>query len=109
MGLTPNINSKVSFRQHPRLGLICERGKIYNRAQARVYSQKVNFVTCRGPLLFNVLPREVRSDKYTTLSSFKRVLDDFLHTVPDQPKLPHYSLRAATNSLVDQVPTMRLW
>ena len=109
MGLTPNINGKVCFRQHQRLGLICERGSIKIRAKARVYSQKVNFITCRGPRLFNVLPTEVRSEKYTTLSSFKRALDEFLQTVPDQPKLPHYSLRVATNSLVDQVPATRRW
>ena len=107
-GFVPNINDQIVFRQHLRLGCICERGNLNNRAQTRVYSQKANFITIRGPILFNCLPRSLRDGSFNSVSNFKKALDKYLQTLPDEPKLPHYYPRAASNSIVDQAAQLRV-
>ncbi|KAK4294447.1 hypothetical protein Pmani_030710 [Petrolisthes manimaculis] len=43
----------------------------------------------------------------SSADQFKRVLDRFLKSVPDQPKMPHYNMRALSNSIPDQLALMR--
>ncbi|KAK4319404.1 hypothetical protein Pmani_009655 [Petrolisthes manimaculis] len=43
----------------------------------------------------------------SSADQFKRVLDRFLKSVPDQPKMPHYNIRALSNSIPDQLALMR--
>ncbi|KAK3862601.1 hypothetical protein Pcinc_031552 [Petrolisthes cinctipes] len=49
----------------------------------------------------------VRDKECSSVDQFKRVLDRFLTSVPDQPKIPHYSIRALSNSIPDQLALMR--
>ena len=102
----PNINGKLQFRCHPRLGNICERGRANIRTLARIYTLRDNFITCRGPRLFNSLPSRLRSESLSSFNEFKKGLDGFLACVPDRPKLPHYVLQAASNSVIDQIAVM---
>ncbi|KAK3861001.1 hypothetical protein Pcinc_032984 [Petrolisthes cinctipes] len=41
-------------------------------------------------------------------SLIKRVLDKFLKSDPDKPKMPHYNIRALTNCILDQLPLVRV-
>ena len=56
-----------------------------------------------GPRLFNTLPAAIRNKTGCTVEEFKRGLDKFLGTVPDEPQIPGYTAmrRAETNSLID--------
>ena len=60
----------------------------------------------RGAQLFNLLPAHIRSSDVTTVESFKVQLDDYLHTVPDQPTVAGLVRAAETNSLLHQISLM---
>ncbi|KAK3852809.1 hypothetical protein Pcinc_040616 [Petrolisthes cinctipes] len=75
-------------------------------ANARIKTLKENAFSVRAPLIFNALPRYLR-ESTEHLDGFKNQLDKFLRTIPDQPKLPHYHLSAASNSIIDQLAQRR--
>lgn len=100
-------NLKIQFNIHQRLGRLCHIERIHSRASARVKTLKENAFAIRGSLLFNALPKNLRDAPERSLESFKSQLDKFLRTVPDQPKLPHYHLSAASNSIIDQLAQRR--
>ena len=56
-----------------------------------------------GQQLFNTLPTDIRSITRCSVDCFKRKLDKYLWTVPDEPQIPGYTAqrRADSNSLVD--------
>ena len=56
----------------------------------------------RGPRLFNILPANIRNITGCTVDSFKRSLDKYLATVPDEPQIRGYTSmrRAESNSLM---------
>ena len=58
-----------------------------------------------GAKLFNCLPKNVRNITAVSLSTFKRALDNFLATVPDEPQMPGHtaSRRAETNSIIHMI------
>ena len=100
-----NINLQTTV--HQRLGRLCHIERVHTRSSTRVKTLKDNALTTRGARLFNALPKYLRDNNYTSLEQFKTHLDKFLQTVPDQPKLPHYHLRAAGNSIIDQLAQLR--
>jgi hypothetical protein len=57
------------------------------------------------PRLFNILSRDLREKEFT-LETFRRQLDVFLGTIPDQPPVQHYQQQEASNSIVHQVALM---
>ena len=61
-------------------------------------------LSVQGAKLFNILPRELRTefDKLTPLT-FKKRLDEFLKNVPDQPTIAGLSRIAESNSIIDQI------
>ncbi|KAK3866883.1 hypothetical protein Pcinc_027613 [Petrolisthes cinctipes] len=105
----PNLsnNSAIKEKTNKRRGKLCELGNYNKRAPTRVVTQRMTSISYRGPTLFNVLPRYVRDKECSSVDQFKRVLDRFLTNVPDQPKIPHYSNRALSNSIPDQLALMR--
>ena len=66
-------------------------------AKSREASLSVN-----GVKLFNIMPKNVRNLTNVSLSTFKRALDKFLNSVPDEPQIPGYTAhrRASSNSLL---------
>ena len=60
----------------------------------------------RGPKLFNSLSMDLRNFD-GSLDVFKRRLDKFLQTIPDQPCIPAYQQPALSNSIVDQLSALR--
>ena len=59
---------------------------------------KENAFATTGPQLFNALPKYLRDSNYHNINKFTSQLDEFLRTIPDQPKMPHDHLRAASNT-----------
>ena len=57
-----------------------------------------------GPMLFNAVPKLVKSSISPEFESFKASLDDFLMTLPDTPPTPGY-VAANNNSLLDWTAT----
>ena len=57
-----------------------------------------NSIAVKGPLLFNILPKEVNC--LPTLTSFKEKLDFFLQTIPDRPPVAGY-VTQNNNSLLE--------
>lgn len=108
-GLVPNLDGASAIKEKfsPRRGRLCEQGRVNNRALGRVVTQRMTSLSYRGPALFNSLPRWVRDWECSSAEEFKRVLDGFLRKVPDQPKMPHYSTRALSNSILDQLTLLR--
>lgn len=106
IGHTTN-NLNLIFYDHQRLGRLCRIERVHPRATTRTKTLKENAFAIRGPLLYNTLPRHLRDPNNRSLESYKKDLDKFLWTIPDQPKLPHYHLRAESNSIIDQLALRR--
>ena len=61
--------------------------------------------------IYNSLPRHLKRkqaleenfDRVRVVEEFKKQLDNFLTTLPDQPTTPGLTRAAETNSIVDQV------
>ena len=72
----------------------------------RIQTLPENLFAILGPRLFNCLPMDIRGYE-DGLDGFKRKLDRFLSTVPEQPGLPHYHQSAGSNTVLNQVAEMR--
>ena len=92
---------------HQRLGRLCHIQPLHPRAATRIKTLKQNAFGTRGPQLLNALPQYLRDFNDEHVDKFKDQLDSFLRTIPDEPKLPHYHLRAASNSIIDQLAQRR--
>ncbi|KAK3869824.1 hypothetical protein Pcinc_024896 [Petrolisthes cinctipes] len=101
------LQISIKEKTNKRCGKLCELGNYNKRALTIVVTQRMTSISYRGPTLFNALPRYVRDKECSSVDQFKRVLDRFLTNVPDQPKIPHYSIRALSNSIPDQLALMR--
>lgn len=109
--MTPNVQVEngelIRYKENKRLGRMCAVRSIRSRAPTSVKTLKENSFATRGTHLYNTLPKEARNKSFPTLAMFKRDLDTFLASVNDQPSLPHCHLRAASNSISDQLARRR--
>ena len=64
----------------------------------------------KGPKLFNSLPKEIRNITKCTKEVFKKLLDKFLATIPDEPHIIGATppRLADTNTLFDQITRVGL-
>ena len=108
-GLVPNIEgrNKIRTSTNGRIGLRCEIPQRVTSATQRIQTCKDNSFLVNGPKLFNCMPKDIRECSENQ-NIFKRRLDKFLRTVPDQPNGHgnEYSRRAESNSLTKQVPLL---
>ena len=58
--------------------------------------------------IFNELPIDIRNIDSDNPDIFKMALDSFLENVPDQPTVPGLGRSAESNSLLHQIPQMKL-
>ena len=72
-------------------------------APAAVKRARESSLGVKGCQLFNLLPPNIRNMTGVTTDVFKKALDNFLSTVPDQPTVSGLTRAAATNSLIDQL------
>jgi hypothetical protein len=114
-GLVPNISDqesrKIDEHHHKRFGRMCRIPKVPTNAPAYIKAARYASLGYRGPCLFNSIPAEIRNRTKITVDTFKRHLDAFLATIPDEPQIPGYTKyrRADTNSLIDMVKFGRTW
>ena len=104
----PNIISgdgapKITAKWHPRRGRECIIRAVNRRAPNHVQKLTDASLPVHGQRLFNTLPPEIRNLTGCTTDSFKRRLDKYLSTIPDEPQIPGYTAqrRADSNSLLD--------
>jgi len=62
-----------------------------------------NFLTTRGPILFNSLPKELRNLTGCPVLTFKKKLDKLLASLPDEPCVLGVTTNAASNSIKHQI------
>jgi len=91
---------------HPRHGRIFRIPTVKNSATARVKTIRNSSFAIHAPRLFNTLPLSIRSMKGCTIETFKKNLDIYLKSVPDEPQIQGYTAirRAETNSLLHMTP-----
>ena len=100
----PNLPiNPITVTINDRRGRLCIIPPIVKKAPPKIKTIKDNFFSVRGPRLFNSLPADIRNITSCSVESFKRHLDKYLQTLPDQPTVPGYYVRSApSNSIIDQ-------
>ena len=93
----------VTFTESDRRGRIAIPKPFIRTAPANVRRAREASLGVKGCKLFNILPDSVRNMRGTSLDSFKRELDKFLSSIPDQPTIPGLQRAAETNSLIHQI------
>ena len=107
--LVPNTGqvnqSDIRAYWHPRRGRTCFVPRVELRGSRHFQTIREASFGIRGPRLFNALPTTVRNLTGCSVESFKRCLDKYLSTVPDEPQIRGYTSvrRAESNSLLHMV------
>ena len=101
--MVPNLNTYQIKSYYPPS---CNIPTILSPASSRISTLRdLSFAVCRSHL-FNTLPQHLRDITNVELPvEFKKELDKFLATVPDEPPSPGYTeiCRAESNSLINMV------
>ena len=103
-GHVPNIETTpIESQYHIRRGRCCLIPKVSNTAPVSIQNIRLQSLSVRGPRIFNILPSHIRAITGSNVDAFKKSLDEFLSTIPDQPLVPGYTQfrRCDTNSLLD--------
>ena len=85
--------------------------KLNNKASRAVQTLREGSFQVAGPSLFNKIPRKIRDMKKCSVDDFKEKLDQFLETIPDEPRCPGLTPSvvtpggAPTNSLLYTIRT----
>ena len=98
-------NPGLVFKSNPRTGIHCQTPLSSPTQKKCAKAMQANFVMCKGPKLFNCPPkclRKIYPSESSSLNDFKRDLDDYLKSVPDQPTVSGLIRPANSNSLLEQ-------
>ena len=109
LGLAPNFEDqrfKIKTMVSERRGLSCVIPPIKTNATERIKSCVENSFSVRAPRIFNCLPKDIRSQNLN-FPCFKKRLDEILTRVEDCPSFPELRPRAASNSILDQIDSMK--
>ena len=85
-GLTPNCGVEEVAPANQRLGRRCAVPGLRPGGRAAVQTLREASFQVDGPRLFNTLPKKLREIR-TSQDDFKEALDQYLMSVPDQPKM----------------------
>ena len=106
-GQVPCLNSldggaKVTSIWHIRRGRECKIPCITRHTPRNIQALKHATLPVRGQQLFNILPRDIRNMTDCKVDIFKRRLDKFLSTIPDETQVLGYTAqrRADSNSIL---------
>ena len=105
-GLVPNFG--LTWNANPRSGIHLVVPCVPPTWQSTAFARKLveGSVTYRLSRLYNILPRSLRStltsDRINHIELFKKSLDLYLATIPDEPTDYRRMRAAASNSLLDQ-------
>ena len=88
--------------RHIRRGRYCHDHRVSHKDPSTDRTVRYGSFSVRGPRLFNTLPSELRNMTNCSSESFKKALDKFLKTIPDEPQTHAYTYirRAEYNSLL---------
>lgn len=109
----PNIShlegQGITAMVHIRRGRTCHVPTVNRKAPTQVQNQLRASLAICGPNLFNTLPARIRNLSNCSTDVFKRQLDKFLRTVPDEPQVRGYTAQrsANSNSLLDMIRVVR--
>ena len=104
--LVPNVSNMdqtgIQWFWHQRRGRNCIVPTANLRGPKHFQTVRYASFGVRGPRLFNMLPKAIRDITGCSVDAFKRSLDKYLATVPDEPQIRGYTSnrRAESNSLV---------
>ena len=106
---TEGLNDGIQARNHPRHGRSCTIPKVRPSAPAKIKTLRYSSLAVKGGQLFNAMPKHIRDLSKCPVDAFKRALDKYLTTIPDEPRIQGYTqyCRGATNSLTDMVEAHR--
>ena len=102
-GLVQGYDLEFSDTEHCRRGRMAVPRPFVRTAPASVRRARESSLAVKGCQLFNLLPPNIRNMKGCSVDVFKRAVDTFLATLPDQPTVIGLTRAAITNSLIDQV------
>ena len=78
----------------PNCGIQERRGREIQipkiKGRGRYQTLREGSFQVHGAKVFNSLPKSVRNMKKVSVEDFKSSLDNFLQSIPDEPKLPGY-------------------
>ena len=97
----------LDFNNNLRRGRLCAVRQVPQKVPTSVRQASEASLAVHGARLFNLLPRDVRDMVLSPTKSvlpFKRKLDRYLSTIPDQPTIQGRRRPANSNSLLDQIP-----
>ena len=84
------------------------------KATGRILSLRESSFQVHGPRLFNSLPKALRNLQKISIDEFKAKLDQYLQTIPDEPKVQNYIPTTCnqitgnpSNSIVDHIKAER--
>lgn len=94
-----------SEQQERRTGRKCIQSHTSSECPTKIKTLQHNNLSKKGARLFNCLPKYIRNITGTSTEAFKKELDKFLATIPDQPGVPGYtaSRPATSNSIAAQL------
>ena len=98
----------VPFSTSDRRGRTVVPHQVDPRSPAPVRRARESSLTVKGARIFNLLPVTLRNMDSDNIDIFKSELDTFLSLVPDQPTIPGHPRAAESNSLLHQIPILRL-
>ena len=101
-GLVPNPGFEMKRNERTGPHLVVPMSK----TSGGIVTEKMKdrSILVQGSKLFNNLPKDLRCMyESLTIEAFKRNLDVFLSTIPDQPTAAGLVRLAASNSLIDQI------
>lgn len=96
----------IDTHNAPRHGRLCNISPLPTNAPGKICSLREQSLRIHGAKLFNVLPRSIRDLANVDVLVFKKKLDGFLGTIPDEPQCHGYTdiRRAESNSLLKMIP-----
>ena len=106
IGLVPNVGFQKHYNVRTKITFT---PKSTTRAPAWVKTIRYSSFFTKGPMLYNLLPEELREledfiePTKSHVDHFKRTLDQWLTLLPDQPTTHGLVRQAKTNSILDQM------
>ena len=104
-GQVPNCGLKENTTRNEQRGRMVVVPKVKTKASKSVQTLRETSFQVSGPALYNKLPRKLRDMTKCTVDEFKEKLDEFLATIPDEPRCPGLTPTVMTPS---GVPTNSL-
>ena len=104
-GLVPNFDGsrrKLTTKWHPRHGRKCIVPIIRRSGYTDIIASTL---PVHGVKLFNVMPKKLRNLTGCSKETFKKLLNDILIMIPDEPQIRTYTafIRAESNSILDMI------